>query len=716
MSAKRYTAAHALKATVRPEYVQWSCAGAVRPARPCPGDRDRCLRAWTWDAGGITPLSGAKDMFVYRPSSSVVRVVAATLGLILVAGCGGSGGGPAAAAAPPPSAGSPQAPTSPTGIVATPGDAQVSLTWSPSTGAASYSVKRATASSGPFAAIASPSGTSYVDTGLTNATTYYYVVSASNSTGASADSAPVSATPTAPPPAPTADVTVTVDPQTSHPISPWIYGINFATQIAGAGSAAITLDRAGGNRWTAYNWETNASNAGSDYLYENDTYLGSSTTAGESVRSIIAADRTAGMATLMTVQLQGLVAGDVAGPVSTTNPPDLTRFKTVVYQKGSAFTTAPSTSDANVYMDEFVWAMDQKFPGQSIFGSTPASRPVFLSLDNEPELWPSTHLEVQGSTRTTSDAYIQKTIALTKAIKAQFPNATIFGPVHYGFLGFYNWQTEMNATPGGADWFADKYLAAVRSASLTFGRPLVDVYDFHWYSEATDSTGQRVTDLSGPTLNSDQVQAIVQSPRSLWDASFSERSWITNVLGAPLAVLPRLQAKIEAANPGMRLAITEYNNGGGQHIAGTIAQADNLGIFGAQNLFAATYWPLSGNEPYVLGGFRAYRNFDGAGANFGDTSLKATSSNVAEVAAYVSRDSASPGRVVMVLLNRSTSSRVTTVNGVSVSGTARLFRMDASSASGQATVVPVAAGTQAASGASLTLTLPPLSVTTVDVR
>jgi hypothetical protein len=78
------------------------------------------------------------------------------------------------------------------------------------------------------------------------------------------------------------------------------------------------------------------------------------------------------------------------------------------------------------------------------------------------------------------------------------------------------------------------------------------------------------------------VQAIVQSPRSLWDTTFTENSWITtSVLGGPIYILGRLQAKIASADPGMKIAITEYNNGGGQHIAGTIAEADNLGIFGA---------------------------------------------------------------------------------------------------------------------------------------
>ena len=158
-----------------------------------------------------------------------------------------------------------------------------------------------------------------------------------------------------------------------------------------------TLDRDGGNRWTAYNWETNASNAGSDFLYENDSYLSSSTVPAEAVRGFIAQDQNNGLASLVTVQMQGLVSGDESGPVSTSNPPDLSRFKTVVDKKSTAsatpFTVTPPTSDANVYMDEFVWALNQKLPG--IFGAS-AAHPTFINLDNEPELWNSTHLEIQG--------------------------------------------------------------------------------------------------------------------------------------------------------------------------------------------------------------------------------------------------------------------------------------------------------------------------------
>ena len=607
-------------------------------------------------------------------------------------------------------------PPTPTNLEATAGNAQVSLTWSASTGATSYSVQRSTTSGGPYSQIATPSTNSYLDSSVTNGTTYYYVVAAMNSIGQSANSSQASATPAA---SATPDVTITIDPSKTHAISPYVYGINFYSGVTGA-PPNLAFDRAGGNRWTAYNWETNASNAGSDYLYENDDYLSSSTVPAEAVRSFIAGDQSNGMASLVTFQLQGLVAGDENGPVSIANPPDLTRFKQVVDKKSTQssapFTLNPPTTDNYVYMDEFIWALDQKFSGQSIFGTNPTTHPVFVQLDNEPELWNSTHLEVQGPNPVTSDNYISKTIALTEALKDQFPDVLIFGPVHYGFEGIYNWQGELSATPSGNNWFPDKYLPAIESASATYGKPLVDVYDFHWYSEATDGSGNRVTNLTGSSLTDAQVQAIVQSPRSLWDTTFTENSWITtDVLGGPIYILGRLQARIATENPGMKISITEYNNGGGQHIAGTIAQADNLGIFGAQNLFAANLWPLNSTSPYILAGFRAFRDFDNNNSNFGDTSLQSTSSNVANVVVYASTDSGTPGRVVFVAINRSTSTQVTAINGQALSGTAHVFQMTASSAQNQNPIQPVPAGTQPVSGTSLTLSLPALSVTTIDV-
>ena len=87
-------------------------------------------------------------------------------------------------------------PTAPTGLSATPGSAQVALAWTGSAGATSYAVKRATTSGGPYTTVApGVTGASYTDTGLSNGTTYYYVVSALNFQGESPNTAQVSAKP-----------------------------------------------------------------------------------------------------------------------------------------------------------------------------------------------------------------------------------------------------------------------------------------------------------------------------------------------------------------------------------------------------------------------------------------------------------------------------------------------------------------------------------------
>ncbi|WP_244864962.1 glycoside hydrolase family 48 protein [Xylanibacillus composti] len=101
-----------------------------------------------------------------------------------------------AASATPQGIVEPQPPAAPNGLTAAAGDGAVTLSWNASSGATHYTVKRATTSGGPYAAVASEvSGTSYTDSGLTNGTTYYYVVSASNNAGESPNSAPASATP-----------------------------------------------------------------------------------------------------------------------------------------------------------------------------------------------------------------------------------------------------------------------------------------------------------------------------------------------------------------------------------------------------------------------------------------------------------------------------------------------------------------------------------------
>src|SRR5271154_5674692 len=124
---------------------------------------------------------------------------------LLAAGCASSGSASGTGAGNSGSGGQgATVPTVPAGVVATAGNAQVLLSWTASSGATSYVVKRGTVSGGPYTQVGTPTATSFTDTTVTNGTKYFYVVDATSSAGTSANSAEVSATPTAPVTAPSA--------------------------------------------------------------------------------------------------------------------------------------------------------------------------------------------------------------------------------------------------------------------------------------------------------------------------------------------------------------------------------------------------------------------------------------------------------------------------------------------------------------------------------
>src|SRR5215510_14596671 len=132
----------------------------------------------------------------------------------------------------------PVPPAPPTGLTGAPGNMQALLSWAASSGATTYNVKRSTTSGGPYATIASVSSTNYTNTGLTNGVTYYFVVSALNSAGESANSADVGVTPADAPPPP--------DPPAEGPIG--FAAVNALGQngtTGGAGGSAVTARTAG---------------------------------------------------------------------------------------------------------------------------------------------------------------------------------------------------------------------------------------------------------------------------------------------------------------------------------------------------------------------------------------------------------------------------------------------------------------------------------------
>jgi autotransporter-associated beta strand protein len=88
----------------------------------------------------------------------------------------------------------PATPT-PAGLTALPGNTQVTLLWAASSGATNYTVQRSETSGGGYIAITNVTGTSFLDTGLVNGVTYYYILAAAGPAGPSADSSEAGVTP-----------------------------------------------------------------------------------------------------------------------------------------------------------------------------------------------------------------------------------------------------------------------------------------------------------------------------------------------------------------------------------------------------------------------------------------------------------------------------------------------------------------------------------------
>jgi cellulose 1,4-beta-cellobiosidase len=151
-------------------------------------------------------------------------------------------------------------------LTATPGIQQITLQWASSPGAAYYNVKRWNGSS--YATIISPTGTSWIDTGLAVSSAYSYVVSAVNSAGQSGDSPGAAATT-----APAAPAALWATPGSNQATLSW-FSVNGATsyalkRLSGSGGSVIvtywttgtSYTEGGLNNGTTYYYVVSAANS-----------------------------------------------------------------------------------------------------------------------------------------------------------------------------------------------------------------------------------------------------------------------------------------------------------------------------------------------------------------------------------------------------------------------------------------------------------------------
>lgn len=597
----------------------------------------------------------------------VLLVIAAALFLQACGGSGSSGGG---------GGGDGSAPAAPTGLTATPGSMQVSLSWSASSGAASYNVERGTVSGGPYSTINSPTTTTYVDTGLTNGTTYYYVVTAVNSVGQSAPSSQVNAIPAAA----ATQIAVTVNVLANrHPISTYVYGGAFPQDAPTITDSGLTVVRWGGNAASTYNWQLGTDNADNDYYFEDFTFNGFSslsTETGVSDSTTWIQDvQGAGSNPLMTMVMLPWVAqspetpgappagnghwsfsvakygaqcstdfynNDAGNGLKTDCTTELTADPTDAYFPLLDDSGQACSSGNCVYREPWATALAAAFNG----GNTPH----FYNMDNEIDIWGGTHFDIhpqQSGYSELANTYLLE----ANNLKTWDPAAIRLGPVSCCWYFYWNLNstTDDKATHAGID-FLPWWLNQIAWSDEVSGTRSLDVFDIHAYPDGPDTAGWTQA----------QLQALaVRIYRDYWDPTYtSEATYIQNngFSIEPLEPIPfripRMRAIVNSIYPGTQFSITEWSAAfaGESDFSTAIGDADAYGILGRERVYLASRWtaPSPTNPNYEA--LKLFTNYDGAHHGFGTTSVLDTNNgNPSLFSSYAALNSAGTAMTLLVL-------------------------------------------------------------------
>jgi hypothetical protein len=451
-----------------------------------------------------------------------------------------------------------------------------------------------------------------------------------------------------------------------HPISPYIYGMNIASEAIAA-DLHLPVRRWGGNSTTRYNWQLDVHNTGSDWYFQNipeDNPHPELLPSGSATDRFVEQDRRTGTQTILTAPLVGWTPKRRLP----SHPYDC-GFKVSNYgaqdsvdpwdadcgngERNGSLLTGNDPHDTSIEITStFVISWIQHLVSR--YGTAANGGVMFYDLDNEPMLWNSTHRDVHPDP-TTYDEMRDRTWAYASAIKSADPTAKTLGPVVWGWCAYF--YSAADGCSSGADRqahgnmdFVEWYLGQMKNYQATHGVRILDDVDVHYYPQAN---GVALSPAGSPA-----VQALrLRSTRSLWDPAYTDESWINR----PVYLIPRMKQWVANNYPGTRLAITEYNWGALDHINGALAQADVLGLFGREGLDLATLWapPESANAPGIFA-FRLYLDYDGQGSAFGETSVHAASADQDKLAIYAARRSRD-GALTLVTINKTGQALTSTV-------------------------------------------------------
>jgi len=533
------------------------------------------------------------------------------------------------------------APPIPTGLTATASDKQVALTWNASTGATSYHVKRSTTSGGPYSQIAAPTTNNYTDSGLTNGTTYYYVVSALNGNGESGNSSEKSGTPSS-----SASVHVTVDVLANrHTISPYIYGGAYPKNTATVTDSGLTVVRWGGNATSTYNWQLHTYNADNDWFFEDFDSSGFGDGSAADSAQFITNVKAAGGNPLMTMVMLPWVAksAEVASP-----PNHHWSFSVAKYGAqcgvdqfntdagnglkpdcGTTLTADPNDAYFPLLDDHSVtcpggttclYRNDWAAALAAAFGAAPH----FYDMDNETDIWGGTHRDIHPNPAGYEEL---RDVYLTQArnLKTWDAQAIRLGPVSCCWWFYWNGADGNDKGAHAGVDFLPWWLNEVYWQDQIAGSRSLEIFDIHAYPDSPDLSGWSTA----------QKQALAaRIYRDWWDPTYVSESgtinqpWTTQIQPnktIPFRI-PRMRAIVNSTYPGTPLAFTEWSAefAGGGDFSTALGDADAYGIMGRERMYLASRWvaPDPANPNYLA--LKLYTNYDGAHHGFATTSVTAT--------------------------------------------------------------------------------------------
>lgn len=502
----------------------------------------------------------------------------------------------------------------------------------------------------------------------------------------------------------------------THSINPYIYGMN-AFQLAGttAAQGKIAIDRWGGDATSRYNYKLDVTSSASDWYFENHT--GSTGQQDSSqFNQQVQSDQAIGARTIGTVPVNGWVAKDGSScsfpkstyPSQVAIDPYGGACGDGLYPQGTnGCTSANGCNITGVQATATSTAVDASWTQAWVtylvgkFGTAANGGVAVYDLDNEPTWWDAVHRDVHPAAFT-YDEVTSNGIAHAAAIKAADPTAEVSGPVmDFWWAYFYSKKDIENGWGDGAPCWApwsnpvdrrahggipliEYYLQQFAAYEKAHGTRLLDYVDLHTYF-APDN-------LAFSTAGDTQTQKTrLDSTRVFWDPTYTDPNFpqpnystdanyvappnCNTPLQAP-QVIPMMKKWVTSDYPGTKLAITEYNWGGQEHISGALAQADILGIFGREGLDIGTLWgaPDPTSQLPGLMAFEVFRNYDGAGAAFGDEALASISADQGKLSVYGALRT-TDNMLTVVVINKTYGDFTTTltIDNFNASGPAKTF-------------------------------------------